>query len=157
MKSASSCAQATEPDDACQASSVAASRRSGTTSVARYFELLRKAVSDTGWTCEAIAAELNDALPGRRFDKTYVWRMLNQEKPFPPEVLVALPEDIEARFEQLRAEACGLLVIVRVDHATAQQQLASGLFNLLALQLPARAAAPVKADLAPRQRVAVNS
>ncbi len=124
------------------------------TSVARYFELLRKAVFDTHWTNDAIAAELNAAFADedRHFDKSYVRRMLNEEKPLAVDVLLSFPADVKALFARLCAADFGHIVVERVDAETARQQLASGLFNLLTPQLPARTSGPIRAELRTREK-----
>lgn len=120
----------------------------GTTAVARYFELLRRAVSDTNWTYDGLAVALNEAMPGRSFDKTYVWRMFNQEKPLPHEVLVALPDDLEARFSLLRAESFGLIVVQPLTGEDARRALVAGLIGVLSTpQLPAKTSGPIRAEL----------
>jgi hypothetical protein len=87
--------------------------------------MLRLAMIETGWTIDSLAAHLG-------IDKAHVSRLLTGEKPWRLEHLVALPRDMETRFERKRAEYFGLIVVERVDTETAERYLACGLFNILA-------------------------
>jgi hypothetical protein len=104
--------------------------------------LLRTAVHDTGWTLEALEAAM-------KIDKSLISRVLNGERPLTLKFLVALPDDVEARYEQLRAEAFGLIVVQPVTGADAIRHLVGGLVGLLASGLPARADHMAKATLQP--------
>jgi hypothetical protein len=105
--------------------------------------LLRQCVSACGWSIEALAVEMGID------DKSLLWRMLRNERPWRPEHLVALPDDVERMFAQRYAESFGLIVVVPVDGEQAARNFVSGLFGLLAHQLPARAHHMAKADLEP--------
>jgi hypothetical protein len=123
--------------------------RSASADQARWLALLQQAMQDTGWTIDALAMAWN-------VDRAYAWRLVNGEKPFSVERLLALPDDLEARFEALRAESFGAIVVARVDESTALAQLASGVLNLvLTSSLPARATAMAKAEL-PRRADKAN-
>jgi len=101
--------------------------------VDRYLGLLRDALTETGWTLDALAAYYD-------FDRSHAHRLLTGEKPWTVRHLLRLPHDVEARFVRLYAERLGWIVVERVDAATAERQLASGLFNVLAgPRLPERA------------------
>lgn len=102
--------------------------------------LLRRAIDETGWKHAAIAAALG-------VEPQYLSRMLSGEKVWTVRHLQLLPDDVERRFIELYAESFGLLIVRRVDDATAQMQLASGLFNLLAPRLPVKATAMARAEL----------
>jgi hypothetical protein len=86
--------------------------------------LLRRAVADCGYTLDALEAAMGKV-------RTYIHKVLQGEKPLSYEFIVALPNDVEARFEQLRAEHFGLIV---AKPPTSREQAArdfiSGVFGL---------------------------
>lgn len=102
--------------------------------------LIRRAVSDAGWNQEALAAEM-------RLDKAYVSRVLSGEKPLSARFLIALPDDIEALVSQRYAEHFGFVVVTPVSGEAAVRHLVSGLFGVLAPQLPARASRMARASV----------
>jgi transcriptional regulator with XRE-family HTH domain len=110
------------------------------TEVDTVLALLRVCVQDAGWTLDALEAEM-------KLDKSLISRVLNGERPLTLRFLLALPDDIESRFEQLRAEQFGHIVVAPVSGADAIRNLVSGLIGVLAPQLPARATAMAKATL----------
>ena len=110
--------------------------------VDRYLAMLRDAMAETGWTLDALAAHY-------AFDRSHAHRLLSGEKPWRLEHLVALPPELDACFARKRAEAHGLIVVERVDAATAEMHLASGLFNLLLPRLPERADRMARAFVPP--------
>lgn len=111
------------------------------TDVDRALTLLRQAVADTGWTLDALAADMH-------IDKAHISRVLNGEKRLTLEFVVALPDDVEALFEKRRAEHFGHIVVTPAATASdAVQQLVSGLVGVLAPRLPAKASAMCKAEL----------
>lgn len=109
----------------------------------RWLTLLRAAIAESGWNQEALATAMD-------IDAAYLSRLLNGEKPWSVKQLLLLPDDVEALFEKKRAESFGLIVVERVSDDVARQQLATGLFNMLAPKLPVRADAMAKATIAPR-------
>jgi hypothetical protein len=95
------------------------------TDVDQALALMRRAVADCGYTLDALEAAMGK-------DRAYIHKVLQGDKPMSLDFIVALPDDVEARFEQLRAEHFGLIVVAPVDHATAVRQLVSGLVGVLA-------------------------
>lgn len=94
--------------------------------VNRGLELLRKAVSDRDYTLDALQAFMGK-------DRVYIHKVLQGDKPLSFAFITALPEDVQARFEQLRAESFGLIVVAPVlDGQEAIRQLVGGLMGLLA-------------------------
>lgn len=111
------------------------------TSVDQWLDLLRRCIADTGWTLESLAVEM-------QVDKAYLSRMLSGEKPWTVKHLCNLPDDVEALFEQRRAESFGLIVVSPVDLDTARKHLVSGLLGVLAPAcLPSKADRLAKASL----------
>jgi hypothetical protein len=103
--------------------------------------LLRRAVAECGWTLDALQAEM-------RKNKAYIHRVLHGDKPLTLTFLIALPDEVEARYAHLRAEHFGLIVVsASASREQAERDLVSGLFGLLRAQLPARADRFAKADL----------
>jgi hypothetical protein len=98
------------------------------TAVDQYLELLRKCVADCGWTIDALSTEM-------QIDKGHLWKLLNGQKPWRLEHLLALPADVDALFAQRRAEGCGLLCVPPPENEhQAIRQLMSGLFGVLGRQ-----------------------
>ena len=116
-------------------------------------ELLCRAVSECGYTLDALAASMEK-------DRSYIHKVLQGDKPTSLEFIVALPDDVEARFEQLRAESFGLIVVAPASADSAAQHLVAGLLGLLRpASLPARAEQMAKADLSiepPTKKVAAR-
>ena len=84
-----------------------------------------------------------------QIDKGHLWKLLHGEKPWRIEHLLALPDDIEACFEQRRAEAFGLIVVEPVDGDQALKNFVSGLLGVLGgPRLPRRAGRMAKAAIA---------
>jgi hypothetical protein len=109
----------------CEPSKVVDPRQSGSsTDVDRARELLRKAASDCGYTFDALGAAMGK-------DRSYVHRVLNGPDRVTLDFITALPDDVEAKYEQLRAEGFGLIVVAPVDEGTALKHLVSGLVGLL--------------------------
>lgn len=111
--------------------------------------LLKAAMTATGWTYEALIAEMKRVgvtIP----DRQYVGKMLSGEKPINVKQIVAFPDDLEAAFLARWSEYKGLLVIARVSDDDARRQLATGLFSLITTHaLPTHAGPPVRAGLSP--------
>jgi hypothetical protein len=96
------------------------------TAVDRYLAELRAAIDATGWTLDALQEHTG-------WNKGYLWRVLNNEKPFRLEHYVALPPDVHALFEGRRAEQRGFIVVEPpADEATARRELVRGLMGVLA-------------------------
>ena len=93
--------------------------------------MLRKAIDDSGWKHEALAAEMSKT-SGHRINGKYLSRMLAGEKPWTHRHIAALPDDIEARFALYHAEALGLIVVPPVAREEAVRQLVAGLMGVLA-------------------------
>lgn len=112
------------------------------TNVDTALALLRRCIHDTGWTLDALGAEMD-------LDKSLISRVLNGERPMTLRFLVALPDDVEALFEQRRAESFGLIVVAPVSGEQAVKNFISGAFGLLAPKLPRKADRMAKAALEP--------
>lgn len=118
-------------------------RRSASADLEEWLALMNRAVAETGWTPEALDAHWNTS-------RGYAWRLLNGEKSWSVERLLALPDDIESRFEALRAESFGHIVVAPLAREEGMKAFVAGLCSLLGTPaLPAKAGAPAKADLAP--------
>jgi hypothetical protein len=97
---------------------------SGSIAVDQAVSLLRRAVADCGYTLDALEAAMGK-------DRAYIHKVLQGDKPVSLEFIVALPDDVEARFEQLRAESFGLVCVAPASGADAIKQLVSGLVGML--------------------------
>ena len=96
------------------------------TSVDQARDLLRRAVADCGYTLDALEAAMGKG-------RAYIHKVLQGEKPLSYDFVIALPDDVEARFEQLRAESFGHIVVTPApDAKTAAEHLVSGVLGLLA-------------------------
>lgn len=96
--------------------------------VERWLALMNAAIDGSTWRNK------HDALAtAMGIDKAYLSRLRSGEKPWRIEHVVALPDEIEARFEQLRAEAFGLIVVAPVEGDDAVRHLVSGLCGVLGL------------------------
>jgi hypothetical protein len=58
--------------------------------------VLRACVHEKGWTLDALEAAMNGRAGGRGFDKSFISRVLNGERPLTLSFLLALPDDVEA-------------------------------------------------------------
>lgn len=105
-----------------------------TTAVDAALGLLRTAATETGWTSEALAAHLAEAT-GKKWTRDRVWRVLQGERPLTLPFLCALPDDLEARYELLRAESFGHVVVEPLVGPAAIKAIVAGLVGVL--QLPA--------------------
>jgi hypothetical protein len=65
-------------------------------------------------------------------DKAYLSRLRSGEKPWRVEHVISLPDEIGARFETLRSEQFGLIVVAPAVGHEAVKQFVSGLFGVLA-------------------------
>jgi hypothetical protein len=126
-------------------------RRTGprSTDVDQALALLRQAVSECGYTFDALQAATGK-------DKAYLHRVLNGEDRCTLDFITALPDDIEARFENLRATQFGLIVVEPVDLETARRHLVSGLVGVLAPRLPLKADRMAHAGLPSEKASAVR-
>lgn len=94
----------------------------------QFFTWIRQGMGDLGYTLEALGAAMH---PPR--DKSYVDKVLRQEKPCSLAFLRGLPDDLEAFVASKHAESFGRIVVPPApDHETAARHLVSGLFGLLA-------------------------
>jgi hypothetical protein len=93
--------------DACQSTSVEDGRTDLATDVANALALLRTCVHERAGRYDALEAEMNRARRRPGFDKSYICRVLNGERPLTLPFLLALPDDVEALFEAKRAESLG--------------------------------------------------
>lgn len=148
MKS-SSAATVNAQVDTCQPTSVDQQALSRSTDVDQALALLRQAVQERGWTLDALAAAMGK-------DRAYIGKVLNGDKPFTLEFLVALPDDVEARYEHLRAEHFGLIVVQPLEGADAHRAFVAGFLGMVAPRLPARASGMAKAELRDVERRAVS-
>jgi len=127
------------------------------TDVDQWLALMNQAIDESGW------AKKQDALATfMGIDKSHLSRLRSGEKPWRVENVVALPDDIEARFEALRAESFGAVVLTRPqDVVEAKKSVLTGIASLLDLmsapidQLPNRANRMATASIAPVSK-AVN-
>lgn len=115
------------------------------TTVDRSLARLRQCASDLGWTLDALSAHM-------RKDKAHISRVFNGEKSLTLEFLIALPEELQARFAALYAEAFGLVVVTPATGPEALKQFTAGLFGLFAQQLPVRSGGQLKASLSTAAR-----
>jgi len=91
---------------------------------------LRQAMTDTGWTVDAVAAELSRVLD-RTIDRGYCWRLVNNEKPWRQEYTTALPDDLEGRWYAIGAERLGHIVVKPLVGIDAERALIAGFFGVL--------------------------
>ena len=103
-----------------------ASQRSTTVdpNMSLVLDLLNRAVADCDYTLDALQAAMGK-------DRAYIHKVLQGEKPLSYAFIVALPDDVEARFESLRAESCGHIVVTPVTGDQAVRHLVSGLVGVL--------------------------
>ena len=76
------------------------------TAVDQFLARMRQAMDETGNTYDSLRAATG--ISGSHWQ-----RMFNNEKPLRPSNIVALPLDMQIRFEELRAKDLGLLVVRR--------------------------------------------
>jgi|ERR1043166_1439024 hypothetical protein len=117
--------------------------------VVLFRSLLRDAIERSGWKHEAVAAAMSEK-SGLRIDGPYLSKLLAGEKTLTARHICSLPDDIEARFEGLRAESFGAIVVTPpASGAEAVHHLVAGLVGLLA----PRPSLPEKADRMARAAV----
>lgn len=117
--------------------------------VALLLVLLREAMLELKWNDEALSSEMGYT------DASYVGKVLKGEKPLSAAFLVALPDDLEAKFTGKWAKRHGAVVVEPLSGERAVEALVAGLVGVLAPQLPAKAGAPLKVGLdVPRKVVA---
>lgn len=126
-----------------QGSSVDRDAVTRSTDVDRWLALMNQAIDDSAW------ARKQDALATfMGIDKAYLSRLRSGDKPWRVEHVVSLPDDIESRFETLRAESFGAIVVQPLTGLDAQKAFVAGLVGLMsAPQLPEKANTFLKADL----------
>lgn len=98
--------------------------RPRSTSVDQALELMRRAVSDCGYTLDALETAMGKG-------RAYIHRVLQGEAPMTLDFITSLPDDVEKRFEQLRGEHFGLIVVEPAEGDAAVRNLVSGLFGVL--------------------------
>jgi hypothetical protein len=113
---------------------------SRSTDVDQALVLLRTAVSECGYTLDALEVVMSKG-------RAYIHRVLQGDKPLTLEFITALPDDVEALFEKKRAEHFGLIVVEPVEGEVALKHFVGGLLGILAPRLPARAERMAHADL----------
>lgn len=116
--------------------------------------LVRAAINESGWKHEAVAAAMSLA-SGRSIDGPYLAKMLNGEKPFPVDLIPALPDDIERRYVRLHGETLGQIVVTPPDDESAELHV-TVVRRLHARQLPAKVERMAQASLASTRRKAVG-
>lgn len=102
--------------------------------------LVNRAVADCGYSHEALAVALAK-------DRGYITKVLNADKPLGVGFLMALPEDVGARFAQLHAESFGQIVVLPARGEDALRQFAAGLIGIFTQQATALRKPMAKATL----------
>ena len=102
--------------------------------VDHYLSLWRQAMDDTGNTYESLNA--HTGISGSHWQ-----RMFTGEKPLRVENVLALPKDMQTRFEELRAKDLGLFVVRPMNGDDALAAVLGGFASILAAR-PAVAAHP---------------
>jgi len=108
-------------------------RRSQTrsTDVDQDLALLRRAVADCNYTLDAMESAMGKG-------RAYIHKVLQGDKPMSHEFEIALPDDVEARYRQLQAEAFGHVVVTPApDQESAVRDLVRGLVGVLAKKVGA--------------------
>jgi hypothetical protein len=109
------------------------SDESASADLSLWLERLRRALSDTEWTPEALDAHWKTS-------RGYAWRLVNGEKPWSLERKLSLPLDVRRRLARLEAESHGLYVVEPSRGPEAPLAFIAGFLGLLMnQQLPARA------------------
>jgi len=93
-------------------------------------EHLREAIARRRWKHEALAAHLSEKT-NRCIDGAYLSKMLSGEKAITAVHLSALPDDIDAEFTKVRAEARGMLVIAPHAGQDAMEAFLSVIYTTL--------------------------
>jgi len=107
-----------------QANPVASRSTIRATEVARCLGVIQRAIQETGWNCEAVAAEMG-------IDKSYLSRLLSGEKTLTFAHLLDLPDDAEAAYYTLRLREMGRIVVEPVEPEAAIECLVRGLVGVL--------------------------
>jgi hypothetical protein len=97
------------------------------TTVDQVLQLLNQAVSECGYTLDAMQAVMHK-------DRSYINKVLQGDKPLSYAFVVALPDDVEKRFEALRAKSFGLIVVEPSTGTQAVENFVSGLVGLCGLK-----------------------
>jgi hypothetical protein len=100
--------------------------------VDRYLSLWRQAMEDTGNTYESLHA--HTGISGSHWQ-----RLFTAEKPLRVENVLALPKDMQTRFEELRAKDLGLLVVRPMHGDDAIAAVLGGFASILAARPQAAA------------------
>lgn len=117
--------------------------------LAKVLARLRACIADCGYTSYESLAVAMGKKPSYR---SYIWKVLNGEKPFAYDFVIDLPDDVEGLFYERSAEDFGRMVVAPAPSGTdAAKQFMAGVFGLLQhglpQQMPAKAGPPVKATL----------
>lgn len=135
-----------------QSSSVDRDRSERSTDVDQYFEDLKAAMDDTGWTPDALAALW-------QCHRSHVYRILAQEKRMGADDVCALPDELEAAFEARRAKRRGFIVVKPIEGLAAKEAIIAGVAGLLGLMsapaLPERSSGQLKVELSATKRKVV--
>lgn len=124
-------AQATATSSGRQAYSVDQRAANRSTEVAHGLAVVRRAIEESGWNCEAVALDMG-------IDKSYLSRLLSGEKPFTFAHLLAMPDDAEAAFYLLRLRELNrpAIAISPIDPEAAIECFVRGLVGVLSARLP---------------------
>ena len=85
---------------------------------------LRQAIEECHYTHDALAAAMGCSA-------SLVTRILNGERPLREDWICQLPDDVEARYLQKRAEALGVICVEPLHGLDARKALVSGLMGLM--------------------------
>jgi len=111
----------------------------------QWLALLRQAVAETGWCCDALDAEWG-------VSHGYAWRLLQGERPWSADRYLSLPNEIEARHTELLLEQKhGGIAVKRMTEAEVLAQLhrSAALLSVKAGQQMAKAeVAPMRQERA---------
>jgi hypothetical protein len=116
-----------------------------------FLEEIRKALSDTGWTMDAIASHMNavrDEADGK-VDKARVSRVLSGDNPMPQGFFDRLPHDAKGLFYKRQAEAHGHYVVSPAETVEdgARALIVGVLSAFAAFRLPTKAQQMARASV----------
>lgn len=134
-----------------QSSSVDRDTETGRQAVDQYFEDLKAAMEETGWTPDALAAVWH-------CHRSHVYRILAQEKRMGADDVCALPDTLEAAFEARRAKRRGFIVVRPIEGQAAKEAIIAGVAGLLGLMsapLPDRSSGQLKVEMSAAKKKAI--
>jgi hypothetical protein len=99
-------------------------QRSSHADLEQWLDDLREAMGATGWTPESIDAHWNTS-------RGYAGRLCRGEKPWSLERILALPADLKAELDRLRAQRSGWIVGALVSREEGIRQLFCGLVSVI--------------------------